>query len=260
MVVLESQAAVNSVKNLPFCYLCGLKFDGHSEWNRDHVPPNAIFASKDRDFPLLLPTHARCNKNRSDEDAKIGNLFRVMRGESYSPHRGRLELHIPVSYPQTNAVTNFDLQAVIRRWIRGFHAALYRQFLPDEKNFSTMPPLVRATADGSQLQDLPEVYPLFIELIKRNRSTKSLDRIQIRNKTCTYECVWTKFDNEDWWCVYALDIYNWINVLPSELESQRRGCVGAYRCPDGKRPLSGTETTNLDFHFLNSDPVDPFGT
>jgi hypothetical protein len=56
-----------------FCYLCGNPIAEGQEWNRDHVPPQRIFAKSIRQqySPQLewLPTHRECNTaHASDED------------------------------------------------------------------------------------------------------------------------------------------------------------------------------------------------
>lgn len=56
-----------------FCYLCGKLIAEGEEWNRDHVPPQRLFAKSVRQqhSPQLdwLPTHVACNSAyRDDED------------------------------------------------------------------------------------------------------------------------------------------------------------------------------------------------
>jgi hypothetical protein len=74
MVSLLKQTDFRGVQNLPFCYLCGQAFATGDSHNRDHVPPECIFALLDRE-PLWLPTHNACNKHYSDLDEKIGQLI-----------------------------------------------------------------------------------------------------------------------------------------------------------------------------------------
>lgn len=65
-----------SRKRLPpgtFCYLCGKPIGEDEDWNRDHVPPQRLFAKTIRRqySPQLdwLPTHVACNSAyASDED------------------------------------------------------------------------------------------------------------------------------------------------------------------------------------------------
>lgn len=48
-----------------FCYLCGKVIAEGEEWNRDHVPPQRLFAKSVRQQYSSqldwLPTHVACN-------------------------------------------------------------------------------------------------------------------------------------------------------------------------------------------------------
>jgi hypothetical protein len=71
-----------SRRNLPndtFCYLCGEPIVDGEEWNRDHVPPQRLFAKSVRRqySPQLdwLPTHVACNSAfASDEEYLVTAL------------------------------------------------------------------------------------------------------------------------------------------------------------------------------------------
>jgi hypothetical protein len=84
-IVLDNQWALRPIQWLPFCYLCGRTVEDGEATNRDHVPPSAIFAVADRNFPLILRTHTTCNGDRSGEDAIIGQLVSVLHGSSPTP-------------------------------------------------------------------------------------------------------------------------------------------------------------------------------
>jgi hypothetical protein len=74
MVSVLRQSDFRGVRKLPFCYLCGRDFVADDSLNRDHVPPECIFAPPDRE-PLLLPVHTACNKSYELLDEKIGQLI-----------------------------------------------------------------------------------------------------------------------------------------------------------------------------------------
>jgi hypothetical protein len=226
--------------------------------NRDHDPPNLIFCKEDRDYPIILPTHKQCNSKQSVEDSRIGNLFRVLRGEYYKKSREKLSLSTLSSRPRVVAISGLDFPGIIRRWVQGFHASLYHTFLPVSRNFSTTPPLPRASEDGVDVMPLPEVYPIFVYTLKKNRIAGSIDQIVCRNGTCTYECVWVRDDQGRWMCIYALDIYNWIRAAPSSIGLTPRGCVGAYWMPDRSCPILATTSTELIYPVPNSNIVNPF--
>ena len=105
---------------------------------------------------------------------------------------------------------------------------------------------------------LPSVVLRMVEEIKRNRLTGTLDRIVCRNGKCRYECVWTQFDRGEWFCVYALDIYDWKD-LGDIAHFKARSCVGCYRRPEKGAPRSATCSTRLQFPIDNLEELDAFG-
>jgi hypothetical protein len=152
-----------------------------------------------------------------------------------------------------------DFRAIIHRWIRGFHAALYSEYLPEDTPFSTCPPVPEAepTANGPKIRSVMEAVPEFVKELKRNRATGTLDRIVCRNSKCRYECVWSQADNGTWMCIYGLDLYQWID-LGDTTNFEPRGCVGSYIRSGGGIPAVGTRTTRLEFPVANRACLDPF--
>src|SRR5260221_1901406 len=114
MVSLLRQSDFRSVQDLPFCYLCGEQFIAGDSQNRDHVPPECIFAPLDRD-PLWLPAHTVCNKSYGLMDEKIGQLIALRYGK-VPRNPGHRRLKFAVS-PQRNlgAVVNLDIDAAVWR-------------------------------------------------------------------------------------------------------------------------------------------------
>ena len=84
MIRLETQKALSAVRDLAFCYVCSSTFGGGDITNYDHVPAQAVFASKDRQ-PLKLKTHSACNSDHSQIDEKIGQMIALRRGETPEP-------------------------------------------------------------------------------------------------------------------------------------------------------------------------------
>jgi hypothetical protein len=261
-IALDSQRSVRPLRRLQFCYLCGRSLEAGQAINDDHVPPSGIFAIADRDFPLILPTHKDCNWTRSQEDQVVSQLVGVLHGRVHGPRHNKLEFSVDVSRPDSQRVlvAGFQLKPIIRRWVRGFHAALYREFLPDgSRIFVTNVPLpeVQCDGDGITVLPLPTVVPKFVEEIKRNRHTRTLDRILCCNTKCRYECVWAQDDNETWICIYALDLYGWLELGGSD-GAEQRGCVGCYRIPTGSPPNGAAVATKLVFTVPNRAALDPF--
>jgi len=120
---------LKGASGLSFCYLCGTTFRPGDETDRDHVPPSGLFAKADRDPPLILLTHRRCNRSRSTEDQEISQLVGVLHGRRVNARHNKLQIQVGWSPDGQPAVvaTPIDVKAAIRRWVRGFHAALYRE-------------------------------------------------------------------------------------------------------------------------------------
>jgi hypothetical protein len=260
-MMLDNQNAMRKVQKLPFCYLCGKRLVDPR--NDDHVPPDAIFRSADRNFPLTLPTHEKCNGDRSAEDQVIGQLVGLLHRKSLDPRQNKLTVQSGRFPDGTTgaALYDIDLKAIIRRWVRGFHSALYGEFLPDDSGlFMTSLPLPEGepTGVGGRFNQIPAVIPEFVKELKRNRATNTLDRILCRNKKCRYECVWTQADRGQWLCMYGLDLYGWIE-LGDTTHFEARGCVGAYRRPAGGTPPGATCATRLEFPVDNVERLNPFG-
>jgi len=260
-MILDSQKAIHAVQALPFCYLCGESLADPR--NDDHVPPSSIFLTDDRNFPLTLPTHVKCNGDRSAEDQVIGQLIGLLHRKAPDAVHNKLKVK---SGPYEDgtlgmAVEGLDLRSIIRRWIRGFHAALYREYLPDDTGaFMTSPPLPegRPHKHGGEFVPVPEIVSHFVEELKKNRATNTLDRIVCRNRKCRYECVWAQADRGQWMCIYGLDLYDWMN-LGDTRHFEARGCVGAYRRPAGGTPRGATCATHLVFTVENAQRLNPFG-
>lgn len=191
-MILDTQQEMRKVKKLPFCYLCGEQLSDPRD--DDHVPPTSIFLPDDRNFPLILPTHKKCNVNRSAEDQLIGQLINILHKKTPDSRHKKLGVKA-VRLPDGEllaAVHGLNLRAIIRRWVRGFHAALYKEFLPENPGqFMTSTPLPAADPieKGGKLIPVQPVVPEFVREIKRNRATGTLDRIICRNGKCIYDCV-----------------------------------------------------------------------
>lgn len=154
------------------------------------------------------------------------------------------------------AAGGFDLRDIIRRWVRGFHAALYREALSLDASFMTLPPLAEADQHTGQVKEVPKVVPEFVKTIYENRALGNIDRAICRNGKCTYECVWVRADNERWFCVYALDLYRW-SELGDSTNFGTRGCVGCYVPPAGVPPAGATRGIRPSDRELQN-PLNPF--
>jgi hypothetical protein len=248
-----------AVRNLPFCYLCGRHFVANDESDQDHVPPKCTFNPRDRQTPLTLKTHKSCNENYSVADEKIGQLIAFRRGECRTSKKLRLNLvHGP--YLGMTALDNLDVDSAVWRWVLAFHAALYRQPLV-VKGYSIRTPFPRFDEiDGKMvLRQLLPQHVAFVENIKQNRVFKNLDSIVSNNGNLTYECVWCKSDSGTrWFCMFAIDIYDWKKLGGRTARIPARGCAGCYELPDGSTPENATRDQAQTLVIPNYDVLDAF--
>jgi hypothetical protein len=219
--------------------------------NRDHVPPNAIFAKQDRNHPLILPTHERCNQMESQSDEVIGQIVSLCHGRAPREDRLRFKPNVVrVDNRAIGCIRGVQLEKTVWRWVRGFHAALYGEYVPSDRGGHIMLPMPRLDR-GNDDNDRARLS----EAVKRNRCAGSVDRIVIRNGKCVYECFWDHLDDGRCMCVFALRLYDWEKL--GLQTGTRRGCVGYY-CPGGRAPADGSQTTELVFPTCNRSPLDPF--
>jgi hypothetical protein len=249
---------------LPFCYFCAKVFLPGDATDMDHVPPESCFAKDDRNVPLVLRTHVDCNHTHNSNDELVGQLVSLKHGRPPTARGKRLNVEIIPSQQSGDFFAGFDnlaLGAVIRRWVRGFHAALYREPLEESDMFYVSTPVPAAeVADGVvKPQPIRQQHLVFVETIKINRAAQNLDRIECNNQKLQYECVWAQGDNDGpWLCIFALNLYEWKD-LGDPKHFPPRGCVGCYLLPSGKPPAEATLATRLRVAIPNFDRLDPFG-
>jgi len=264
MIEIKTDKDLRPLRNLPFCYLCGEKFQQSDKVTRDHVPPKAVFLVEDRTNPLILPSHDGCNQRESKTDEIVGQLISAL---NYSyPKRKDMRLKIGMHKDSEYQgpfffIEAIDLRLVLVRWVRGFHTALYQEYLPNETPNVFEPPLPRGRKHKAQVafDEIGRHFPLFVETIKKNRKVARIDRIECFNSKCIYECTWETTDDGRWSCFFALNIYDWKN-LGDPLHFRQRGCVGWYM-PMSGRPRNAAEgvTRLLEIPCANVEPLDPFG-
>jgi hypothetical protein len=117
-MILDTQRAMRTVQQLPFCYLCGELLTEPK--NIDHVPPSTIFLDDDRHFPLTLLPHVRCNDDRSKEDQSIGQLIGLLHDGGLPSHHRKLRIVGGQFEDGTQGIVvdGLNLRAIIRRWVR----------------------------------------------------------------------------------------------------------------------------------------------
>ena len=258
MPTIKSQAELRKAQKLDFCYLCGARFNHGDQRNRDHVPPKAIFATTDRNPPLVLPTHVSCNTERSEEDEVVAQLLAVLHGKYPKPERTRLAFDLFQRGSGADPMVglrDIPFRRIVFRIARGFHAALYGVHLEDKGGMIYAPFPAHDMIDGRlrPTEEDPGRYRMTLT-IKEQRKAGRLDRVECFNGKCVYECVWPRFDDGRPFCLFALRIYNWEELGDPRL-GPKRGCIGWYFADP---PASATLATTLNVPVPNLWPLDPF--
>lgn len=260
-VSLKTPADFRAAKGLTFCYLCSEPFRvTNDDIDNDHVPPTSLFAEADRNYPLQLRTHKKCNGQESPRDEFIGQLVGALHGKLPKPRDQKLQLG-DIRRPDGAVVTVlFDapnLVRIIRRWVRGFHAALYREPLTSQA-FICFPPVAELNQQpGGVISPVPvpDACTELVGAIKRSRAADRVDRISCNNEQLRYECTWTHDDDGRPMCIFALDLYDWKRL---GVDYGARGCVGSYPYTIPAH-ASLAPSKDIVFQFQNQDQLDPFG-
>jgi hypothetical protein len=150
------------------------------------------------------------------------------------------------------------LRPIIFRWICGFHAALYNEPLGPAERF-VFPPFPESRVGETMVEPvpIPDVVPHFVDELKRNRLTGTIDVVTCRNGKVRYECVWSQADDGRRICIWGLNIYDWRN-LGDINHFEPRGCVGMYHLKSGSVPRTAAIGTRLHFSVNRKDRLDPF--
>lgn len=259
MVRLSSQADFRPLLKIPFCYLCGKpNIYGTDRLSKDHVPPRRLFQESDRTPPLQLRTHEACNVAQSSDDEAVGQLVGLLHARTPQPISvlGKWEtsvIQIKNAPKPTGIVYGHDLKPIIWRWIRGFHAALYQEYLPVDNLRAITSPIAAAERATGKIDPIKPDHFRICLLIATNLFLDNYDSILAFNGKCKYVCVWSKQDDSTGLCLFALQLYNWKD-LGCPFWGQR-ACVGAYPFTLPKR--STTEANQFLISHL-ADPTDPF--
>lgn len=259
MPSIRSQKDARPAQSLGFCYKFGGAILSKKDDHPDHIPPRCIFAACDRNFPLMVSCHRDCNSSNSVRDEVIGQLIAVLHGKHPAPGKVRLDAHWVTmdDGPQYAGFVNTDVEQQIFRWVRGFHAALYAEFLPESTRYRVFLPFPRAVIDSKEMvvEQAGSAHRNLVRVIKHNRAAGTLDCIACNNGKCRYECTWIMTTKGRSSCVFALQLYDWSSLGAKELG--QRGCVGQYVPEAGRSPLA-SEATSLYVRFFNEHKADPF--
>ena len=261
-IITEQQA--REVSRLDFCYMCGNPFTEANPSTSDHVPPKKIFLPEDRNWPLILPAHKKCNSEYSFSDEQAKGLLALL----HSTRTGNPPLKTkPIGIVKTGdkpvgvLLAGLSLGTIVSKILRACHAALYREYLPVQtKNMILFPLPVFNPETGKVAEEthLPQ-HRIFCKLLKDNRRLSNIDRIQAYNGKFRFEAVWSRADdNATNFAAFGVDIYDW-HRLADKVLGRPQGCIGFYRM--GKDAVPGNASVaskSIELPFTYSEPLNPF--
>ncbi len=261
MVQLTTQRDLRPAQSLSFCFVCGQPIAGNN--HPDHVPPKAVFHAADRNFPLKVACHERCNTSHNNLDTQIGQLVGLLHG-TIAAERDRIIRGREVTFGSDRRVTGgiegLRLGDQVWRWVRGFHAALYGEHLPEwTPNDIRLPvPVVEFGTGEPVIRNTSAIHASFVAQLKRNRAAGQIDSIRTNAGKLRYDCFWGPIPEFGIACVFGLDLYSWHRLNdPSYAEHfPPRGCVGAYL--GAAIPPGAAIAVESVGPFPNEHPLNPF--
>lgn len=264
MIHKRTQKDVRSAQDLPFCYICGNAFGETEDLKNhpDHLPAKTCFHNNDRNFPLKVACHKKCNGSNSDFDIRIGQLFLPIH-QRVPSDPGNLMLDVePVNDERggqpVGTLRGLNIKPEVWRWVRGFHSALYSEFLPAHCDHEIFEPLGRLVEFGDDL------FPA-AESEKRWKITRSVqahlkndrfDEIVCNNEKLRYVCFWMPHRNGHCECAFALDVNSWHELGDARLG--KRGCVGQYSVARDVPPEDAAIEISFPIALSGHDNWNPF--
>lgn len=227
------------------------------------MPPRKVFSRNGRTDPLVLPAHTLCNSKYSDRDEKIAQLLRLQVPDEYTWESNQLKFKLTEqqiqAYPGLSLarIEGSQLFSSVRRWINGFHAALYRQAVYQNAKLSIILPFPNSSSEDESAFQINEADAMFgvLASVLNDRIKRSLtDGIIAYKGELQYECFWTLTDSGQTMCIFGLRVHNW-ELLGETPLTGRRGCVGCYICSN---PSNAIVYPKPSLKWILPDPTNPF--
>lgn len=244
------------------CYLCGQPLDDPDKEDREHVVPKSIFRKGDRNFPLILPAHKKCNGAFSVADEQLKQLISILHGDATSK-----PIHTRIAGEVVNGVSRvglvlegIPLHRLIDRIVRGCHLALYAEILGPETPKRILSPL--PAFDCSTGEPLDENFLqqniVFCGKLKAQRMIGQIDCVHAYKGNFRFESIWAVSD--DGLCPFVIacvDIYNW-HRLGNQVLGRSQGCVVSY-CPASRTiPNNASLVSKIRPPFRFKDLLNPW--
>ncbi len=231
-----------------FCYLCGkeLPKKRHSATVGEHVIPKKLLgtlpSTLNECWPIELDVHPECEDRMKQEKDHYLKLFQELntkpRCDWASPEQVR---KIPISPRRVHLSDGsswaaFEMGELLEgawMWIRGIHAAIYREFLPPDVPSHVFPPVpsFSSSPDGPSLKEAEEISHLTRSVIQLGLNIDKWDGVVAWGGAVQYHCIWyplaTPQGMQGWLCCWTL-------TIPGLLEWS-----GTVLPPGAERPWHG---------------------
>jgi len=257
---IASQRQLRAHGQPDFCYLCGEVLDGSVRTNRDHCPPKAFFATPDREnFPILLPTHETCNNKWHKADEIISIVADALHTKNKSQNAAltrKLDAKkVQIGSSSVAAISNFPLAPMAARIVRGMHALLYHDFMPEKTRSKFHVPIPEADKDSLRMRVPLEQTFAFLRVLNKALLTNTADVVRAYNGKFKYACTWEKLDDGTPFCIACFDIYSF-HILSPPVERFPSVFLGMY-IPTHV-PINASWASELDVPFQNEDLLHPW--
>lgn len=261
--ILFQKKMEDTRRSIAFCYLCGEdlppcnKPGVRQQIIGEHVIPRALLGdvpkNQSETWAIKLDVHRQCEQLRKQ---KVDHWLKLLQEMHIKPNHKWAKLghiyNMPLRPSQVilsrmrNAVPAFtgcsELFQGVWQWIRGLHAALYLQFLPEEIWHCSYPPVPACSSqnDGPTLEETETQSYLILSNIGLAESLDKWDGITAWSGAVQYRCVWwqctASTEKRKWICFWTLSfphLTEWsLQVLPVGSERPWHGYYASVSRPN----------------------------
>jgi len=272
---IETQQAMQQARRgLSFCYLCGSALPSKRRGATcgivgEHVIPRALLGEPlaMQCWPVVLDVHTVCEESiKSQQDSWISALQAM---HTLAPENWPAPGHVRglpvtaelVSIPEfEDPVPAFQgVQNLLRgvaSWIRGFHAALYRESLQTDVVIHALPPVpAMGKESGLTLHFVEEFSSMIIRAVHAAVISDRWDGINAWCGELRYFCTWWRRsqpnsdDPERWICYWTLTYPGVLDWSRSVTNFYVRPWHGYYELAE--RPTDSSVVTQREFDEHN---------
>lgn len=233
-VSIDTQKRAQAARRaLDHCYICSDPIPKRGTPGRslkvigDHVLPESMLnlasAEEGANWPVVLDVHAECERDHKQKRDHLAMIMQIMGSvgpmqwtpDELGKFRNQCKFEIATvngqPVPVIDGAGDILLAAIL--WVRGFHAALYGEVLPNEVGFITHCPAPACEHGDRPIEELlalgAVIEHAILSTLRRMIPKNRTDRIILRSKRIEYHCTWVRVldpSTHPWWCYWTLDL------------------------------------------------------